>query len=65
MTTSLQTAAAKCSVPLVIKLLQEENVSINETDVEGHTALDHALMKNQSKSVEILLASGAKFNEVI
>ena len=48
MTTSLQTAAAKCSVPLVIKLLQEENVSINETDVEGHTALDHALMKNQS-----------------
>lgn len=56
----LHRAAAVGSVPIIKALLEEGKSPINATDIDGLTALHHAVSEGHGDAVIFLLKSGAE-----
>lgn len=62
-TTSLHIAAVGCKLESVVCVLMNNDIDIDETDADGFTACDLAIQNGKDKVVEVLVASGASFNQ--
>ncbi|KAK2740898.1 hypothetical protein FQN55_008597 [Onygenales sp. PD_40] len=60
---ALHRAAAVGSVPIVNLLLQEGKSPLNATDVDGMTALHHAVSEGHGEAALVLLRAGAEVDK--
>ncbi|EGC42935.1 ankyrin repeat protein [Histoplasma capsulatum var. duboisii H88] len=60
---ALHRAAAVGSVPIINMLLQEGKSPLNATDVDGSTALHHAIAEGNGEAALVLLRAGAEVDK--
>ncbi|EDN06908.1 ankyrin repeat protein [Histoplasma capsulatum] len=60
---ALHRAAAVGSVPIIKMLLQEGKSPLNATDVDGSTALHHAIAEGNGEAALVLLRAGAEVDK--
>jgi len=60
--TSLQVSAACCGLTTALLLLKR-GINIEEVDLQGNTALDIALKSKNGEIAQLLIASGAEFDQ--